>query len=245
MDQAARGAAALEANDFAEAIKQYTAGLRVSPRAPQYYIKRSIAFHRSSPPDFAAALADAETGLVVAQHRGSRELIIEAQLRRAVALFSLGRYADAQFVLSIVRRLNPKERSLGIWESKTQGKMKELEDGDDRAKTTVQEKPDRPLPALADDETPAPSEILDDATKDASTDAPCGTSTTAPAERKSELATSKVKHDWYQSSDKVYVNVLCRGVPRDRTTVEINRKSVGPGNSTNVTVRRLNGPAHD
>ena len=87
MDNAKRGAEALSAGRHAEAIEAYSQAIRASPTAPDYYIKRSTAYQRSSPPDFASALSDAENAVLLAQKRAKRELIVQAQLRRAIALF--------------------------------------------------------------------------------------------------------------------------------------------------------------
>lgn len=104
MDQAAQGAAALNSKDFTAAVTHYTDALAVNSQAVDYYIKRSTAYTRISPPDHTTALSDAEIALTLASHRGKRELIIQAQLRRAIALFSLERYGDAKACLTGSRK---------------------------------------------------------------------------------------------------------------------------------------------
>ena len=125
MDQAARGAAALEAGNYADAINHYTAALRINPQAAPYYIKRSTAYQRLT--KFPEALADAEIAVVLAHHRSKRELIKDAQLRRCIALYHSARFADAQFVLEIVAKLDPKEKTLPIWRSKLRHKLEGLD----------------------------------------------------------------------------------------------------------------------
>jgi tetratricopeptide (TPR) repeat protein len=129
MDQAKRGAEALNAGNYAEAIEEYTAALAVSPTSPDYLIKRSTAYQRSSPANYTLALVDANKAVINAQKRGKRELIIQGQLRRAIALFGLERYADAKFVFDVVKRMDPKEKTLPIWETKINTKMTAADTG--------------------------------------------------------------------------------------------------------------------
>jgi suppressor of G2 allele of SKP1 len=205
MDQASRGAAALSAGNFDEAIKEYTAAIALNSNSPDYFIKRSTAYQRASPPQYDAALSDADTAVVLAHKRAKRELIAQAQLRRAIILFGLERYADAKFVLDVVKRLNEKEKTLPIWENKINQKMKALSEDDEKAKVTVKELPDIEL------QKPEP----------AATSQP-----TAATKIPEQTPPSKIKHDWYQNNDKVYFTLLAKGVPKDRTTVEINDLSI-------------------
>ena len=150
MDQAARGAAALKASNFAKAITEYSAAIAVQPSAVDHYIKRSTAYQRSSPPELEFALRDAEIAVVLAFKRAKRELIAQAQLRRAIALLSLERFADADFVLDIVKRFDEKEKSLAIWKKKAGDKIREAEAKDpDFVKKTlsVKERPDVDIPS--------------------------------------------------------------------------------------------------
>ncbi|RAK80437.1 co-chaperone SGT1 [Aspergillus fijiensis CBS 313.89] len=102
MDAASQGDAACTQSDYPRALLHYTTALLASPRAPAYYIKRSTAFSRLKPADSLAALRDAEVAVLLARERGKRELILAAQMRRAVALFQLGRFGDAGFVFGLV-----------------------------------------------------------------------------------------------------------------------------------------------
>ena len=106
MNAAAEGDKAAASSDWKTAIKHYTAALIELPRAPSYYIKRSTAYSRRKTedggPDFHAALGDIELALALARDRGNRELILDAQIRRAITLFQLQRYGDARFLLGLV-----------------------------------------------------------------------------------------------------------------------------------------------
>lgn len=211
MDQAKLGAEALSAGNYAEAIKQYTAALGVSPTSPDYLIKRSTAYQRSTPADYKSALADANNAIINAQKRGKRELILQAQNRRAIALFGLERYADARFVFDIVKRMDPKEKTLPIWENKINSKMS----AGASTQVIVKETPEEEETAL---ESP-PNKA------DASS-----TTTSAPAAPAVPAVTqtpaNKIRHDWYQNNDKVYFTLLAKGVPKDKAVIDIQPRSL-------------------
>jgi suppressor of G2 allele of SKP1 len=210
MDQAKLGAEALSAANYPEAIKQYTAALAVSPTSPDYLIKRSTAYQRSSPADYASALADANKAVFNAQKRGKRELILQGQLRRAIALFGLERYSDSRFCLNIVKRMDPKEKTLPIWENKIATKMAAA--GGEQA-VTIKEIPD-------EEETPVASQT--------NTVGSAPTSASAPAQPSALAQTpaDKIRHDWYQNNDKVYFTLLAKGVPKDKATIDIQPRSL-------------------
>lgn len=206
MDQAARGAAALAANQYDEAIKHYTDAIHAMPSAVTYYIKRSTAYQRSS--KYSEALADAELAVVLAHKRGRRELIKDAQLRRGIALYFLGQYANAEHVLNIVKKLDEKEKTLGVWNAKVAAKLKDIPEGNEQRTVTAQEVPDVELPKS--DEKPAPKET---------------TATTAPKPIVPTPA-DKIKHDWYQNNETVTFTLLAKGVPKDKATVDISKDSL-------------------
>lgn len=210
MDQAKLGAEALSAANYAEAIKQYTAALAVSPTSPDYLIKRSTAYQRSTPADYASALADANKAVLNAQKRGKRELILQGQLRRAIALFGLERYPDSRFCLDIVKRMDPKEKTLPIWENKVATKMAAM---DGEKEVTIKEIPD-------EEETPVASQ-----TKKA--DSTSSTAATPPQPAVvAQTPADKIRHDWYQNNDKVYFTLLAKGVPKDKAIIDIQPRSL-------------------
>ncbi|KAG9951393.1 SGS-domain-containing protein, partial [Aureobasidium melanogenum] len=208
MDQAKLGAEALGAGNYAEAIKQYTAALAVSPTSPDYLIKRSTAYQRSTPPDYESALADANKAVLNAQKRGKRELILQGQLRRAIALFGLERYPDSKFCFEIVKRMDPKEKTLPIWENKIATKMAAMDDAKD---VTIKE-------------TPEEEEVKND--KADSTPTPTAAATPAQPAAVAQTPADKIRHDWYQNNDKVYFTLLAKGVPKDKATIDIQPRSL-------------------
>ncbi|OCK76835.1 SGT1 and CS domain-containing protein [Lepidopterella palustris CBS 459.81] len=214
MDQASRGAACLANSRFDEAITHYTAAIAANPTAVDYYIKRSTAHQRSTPPDHAAALSDAEIAVALAHKRAKRELIKESQLRRAISLFHTQRYADAKFVFGIVKRLDEKEKTLGIWNKKVEDKLAGLEEGDPKGVVSVKEVPEVQVPSVG------PGKAVASASKAEMAKAATVARPVVPT------PADKIKQDWYQNSENVYFTLLAKGVPKEKATVEIEENSL-------------------
>src|SRR3982074_495084 len=122
--QAALGQKALESKDYTSAIKHFTEALK-SSQSPLWLTQRSTAYQREGSHEL--ALQDAEDAVLQAISRGRRELIAAAQLRRAIALFSLGRYGDSRLCFIWVRKLNEKEKGLGMWQAKVVAEYEKLD----------------------------------------------------------------------------------------------------------------------
>ncbi|KAH8731753.1 hypothetical protein GQ44DRAFT_697984 [Phaeosphaeriaceae sp. PMI808] len=214
MDEARKGEAALGASKYDEAIQHYTKAIAVNSTAVKYYINRSTAHQRAQ--NYAEALVDAEIAVVLAHKRATRELIKDAQFRRALALFFLDRYADAEYILGIVKELDPKEKMLPIWEIKVANKLKELPEDDEKRKATIKKVPDVELPS-----TPV-------APASKSTESNTADKANAVEAPKPVIPTpaNKIKHDWYQSAESVTVNILAKGAPKDTTVVEFEKDTL-------------------
>lgn len=213
MDHAKRGADALAAGNFSEAIECYTKAITSSPTSPDYFIKRSTAYQRSSPADHSAAFSDANNAVLFAQQRAKRELIVQAQLRRAIALFGLERYGDARFVLSIVKRMDDKDNSLALWSSKINSKLDGVAEDDPKCKVTVTE-----TPSISD---PAADELA--RTSSSTTQS---TSSPHPITAPAQTPADKIKHTWYQTSDAVSFTLFVKSVPKEQATILIESQSL-------------------
>ncbi|RYP63792.1 hypothetical protein DL771_009125 [Monosporascus sp. 5C6A] len=87
-----QGVKAVTAGKYKEGIEKLTEALKEKP-APLWLLERSKAYVRTG--DIDRALHDAERALRVAFDRANRDMMVEAQIRRAVTYFRLKRYADA------------------------------------------------------------------------------------------------------------------------------------------------------
>ncbi|MCJ1473560.1 hypothetical protein MMC13_002211 [Lambiella insularis] len=227
-DAASLGADALVASDFPLAISHYTKAISTHPQAVDYYIKRSTAYTRLSPSNHASALADAELAVVLAHNRGKREFILQAQLRRGIALFGLEKYADAGKCFEWVKKINEKERSLLIWEAKVQAKLAGLENGDTKGEVTVKEVPEVDTEKAGKDAKNA--ELQRAQSEKAATASSRKENqpllTTTPTSAGVQTPPSKIRHDWYQSASTVTITLLAKGVPKDKATIDIQPQSL-------------------
>ncbi|KAF2971332.1 hypothetical protein GQX73_g2198 [Xylaria multiplex] len=86
------GVKAVTDGQYALGITKLTEALKAHA-APLWYLERSKAYLRTN--ELGPALRDAETALHIAFGRANRDHMTEAQLRRAVTLYRMGRFADA------------------------------------------------------------------------------------------------------------------------------------------------------
>ncbi|KAF1830522.1 SGS-domain-containing protein [Decorospora gaudefroyi] len=210
MDDARKGDAALSAGKPEEALEHFTKALSVNSTAVKYYIGRATAYQRTA--KYTESLNDADLAVVLARKRGSRELIKDAQFRRAIALFHLAKYADAAFLLRIVRQLDEKDKMLPIWEAKVAKKLEDIAEDDEKRKVTIKETPDVEVPNVS--ASAAPAKIEEPAPM------PQAPTAVVPTPK------DKIKTDWYQSQDIVTLNIMAKGVPKDKASVEIEKNAV-------------------
>ena len=231
MDQANRGASAIDKGDFKLAVTCYTEAIAQNPQAVTYYIQRSKAYTRLSTPDHQAAFNDAEIAVSLATKRAKRELIADSQLRRAVTLFNMERYGDAKQCLQWVKKLNEKEKTLAIWEMKADTKLKGLDAEDKRREVNIQETPNVEVPTA----------IVEKRSVKESGKIPEGSSSTTVTNGQKDAAEkpssavqpkivqtppNKIRHEWFQTNDTVIVTLFCKGIPKDKATVEIKHASL-------------------
>jgi suppressor of G2 allele of SKP1 len=157
MEHAARGAKALDASDALTAVASYTQALIQHPNSPDYFVQRSTAFNRLRAPHGPRndlALRDAEFAVLLGEKRAKREKIQAGQQRRVIALFGLGQYGNAAFLLETTLRWRTSEKKDkmegDIWKAKIEQKMKNLPADDERRLVTVKEFPELDLPSKED-----------------------------------------------------------------------------------------------
>jgi len=227
MDAVTRGEAALKAGNYVDAIKHYTDAIKQSPGAATHYLKRSIAYQRTS--KFSEALHDAEEAVILAVKRAKRELIAQAQLRRGIALYNLEQYGDASYCFGLAKKLDPNEKTTGMWEDKTKMKMKDMPNDDSRKQVTVKEIPEADRTKNEDVSTastvsaaPPASSSTSEANDPETASSADPTTASAPA----QTPVSKIRHDWYQTNTNVIITILAKGVPKDSVTTTIVPNSV-------------------
>lgn len=229
MDQAALGKKALADSNFEAAIKHYTNALAQSPTSPVCLIGRSTAYQRAKQYD--EALNDANRAVIEARKRAKRELIVEAQFRRGVALYSLERYGDAEFVFAIVKRMDEKYKGLDLWMNKCKMSLSKLgEDSAAKKDRTVEEVPTE-AGLERGSEVKTGGLNGNEKTQASSSSAPSSTTTTAttvpPTSIQSQQTPAdKIRHDWYQNAQNVYFTLLAKGVPPNKAQIDIAARSL-------------------
>lgn len=219
MDHARKGDAALSASKYDEAIQHFNDALAQSPTAVKYYISRSTAYQRSK--RYPEALRDAEIAAMLAYKRATRELIIEAQFRRGLALFHLEKYADAEFLFNLLHELDSKEKMLPIWESKVTGKLKDLPEDDEKRKVTIEKVPVVELPSAQS----TAKDTVAEGSVNSEKPAIHGQTIESP-KPVAPTPVNKIKHDWYQSNETVTITLLAKGVPKDSAKIEIEKDTL-------------------
>lgn len=207
---AARGKQMVEASNYAEAIKEFTSALKESPTSPIYLTSRALAYQRTQ--QYPEALADAEAAVVHAHKRAKKELIVDAQMRRGIILNVMGRYGDARAVFEIVGRMNKDLKELKIWNDRNNHKIVELGEDHEKVQVTVKEVPDIKT-AETSPQNNAPATSTSSATP------------SAPAQVQ-QTPIEKIRHDWYQNNQNVYLTLLAKGVPKEKTQVDFTERSM-------------------
>jgi len=95
--------------------------------------------------------------------------------------------------------------------------MAVLGEDDERRKVSVKEIPEV--------EAPSAGALKNTANMNQGSSSTSSTSTSAPKPVVPTPA-NKIKHDWYQNSENVYFTLLAKGVPKDKATIEIDKRSV-------------------
>ena len=49
---------------------------------------------------------------------------------------------------------------------------------------------------------------------------------TAAVPKGVQTSASKIRHEWYQTNDSVIVTLYCKGIPKDKATVELKQNSL-------------------
>lgn len=228
MDQARRGEKALEDKDYPTAIKEYTTAILQNPKAVTYYLKRSSAYRRSKPPQYDEALRDAEIAVKLAIGRQNRDLTADAQMERAMVLYSLEKYGDAQYLLAVVRKKKEKAKALETWEKLTTKKIEALPEGSEKAQVTISEDPDVHVPTekeLKQGEQAAKSESAENK-QDPDQSGKVQDTANGAAQVAAPKPQGKIRYDWYQSSDFVTINFLAKGVDKNTATIDMQERSV-------------------
>ncbi|KAI9771537.1 MAG: hypothetical protein M1839_002780 [Geoglossum umbratile] len=212
---------AFSSGNYALAVTLYTTLLSQYPSTLDYYIKRSTAHQRTA--DYASALSDAEVAVMLAHKRSKKDILAAAQLRRGIALFMLQRYGDAMVCFDAVKKLNDKERGLDIWVGKCEKSLRELPTDDGKRLGSVKEIPDVEVPKagsfISSGKGKENAKSNDDGKQEQNS-----TTVKAPAAAAVQIPATKIRHEWYQTTQDVVFTLLAKGVPKDKASIDIQEQ---------------------
>ena len=212
--QYARGKQLIEEKKLDEAIVALTTALKESPTSPVYLTTRALAYQRSK--QYHEALADANAAVVYAHKRAKRELIIDAQVRRGIILYNLQRYGDARAVFEIVQRMDKDNKEVSMWSGQIIYKVKALGEDHEQMQVTVKEVPDLDAEAMRVGESGPQASKTNGAS----------TTTAATPAAVQQTPVDKIRVDWYQNNQNIYLTLLARGVPADKTQITITERTL-------------------
>jgi suppressor of G2 allele of SKP1 len=234
--QAARGKQLIDEKNFGDAIVAFTAALKESPTSPVYFTQRALAYQRNK--QYPEALADANAAVVYAHKRAKKELIVDAQIRRAVILYNLERYGDARAVLDVAKRMNKDAKEIGTWSAMIAHKVKVLGEEHEKMQVTVKEVPDLDLEALNINASgPTATQGTAKKVPDHDLDAPKvpgsgtmvsvtnGTASGTPSPP-AQTPVGQIRYEWYQNNQNVYLTFLAKGVPEDELLFDITGRKL-------------------
>ena len=245
MDQNKQGLALLDKSDAAGALVCFTRALIEHPTSPDYYSNRSKAFARLRPPHHDLALQDAEYALLYARSRGKRDKIADAQLRRAVSLFSSGRYVAAGQLIDLVYK-DEKQKMLHMWKIKVEQKLQGVPESE-RPIDPVEEFPNVEPPQNGAASKWFKRQINNDGTFNFGVAAKFDTTENEVAEVDTSGKTEEegmaqgstniytvaqtagpiaVRQDWFQTSSTVTISLFAKGVDKEKFSSEIKEDSV-------------------
>ncbi|KAH8591116.1 SGS domain-containing protein [Bisporella sp. PMI_857] len=217
--QADLGKKAILAKDYNTAIEQFTAAIRtnLSNPNPQWLLERGTSYQRLGKHEL--ALADAESAYHAGQHRGKRDAMATAQLRRALALHGLKRFGDARLCLNWALKLNEKEKGVTIWMSKVKADYEAAEKSDPEGpavKTSVKEVPEK-VAVKVDESSSGSSGVNKENVKPAPVLSVPQTQTTQK---------EKIRTEFFQTQTNVTITIFAKNVPKDTAEVIIKEGSL-------------------
>lgn len=130
------GETLLEADEYDQAIEQFSKALSENPKAFKPLLKRAIAFQRSR--KLEEALSDINEASKVAIERGNSGLMAEAYFRKSIILFSLEKFPEALNEITLAEKYNSQEASLEIWKKKISAKAGEVQPSKEEKPPQVQ-----------------------------------------------------------------------------------------------------------
>lgn len=138
-----------------------------------------------------------------------------------------GRLGDAGFCFNEAEQkaANEKDKNLiGVWKSKLDMQLAKVDEDDVMREVTVKQIPDVELPKAT---TPVVQARKDsNATPQEAGNRPPPPLLPPPVTEGVITPPSKIRHEWYQTATHIVLTIYVKGVPKDKTLIDIKEKSV-------------------
>lgn len=216
--------AKLKDREFESVIDITDRAIKADPTKSKPYLQQSIAAQRLKQYDLSLKMA--EISVANAYNLGRREAIADGQFRRAIALYYLGQYADADEAFNLAKKYGSKDKSMEIWINKAQDKLESL--GDDGRTVTIE---DIPMERMVK-EKPKPQknkieEIDDEEAKEIKEAVALKKEyQQAAAKPKPVIYDQNYRKDWYQNKTTVNVSLFLKNAPKDKTDIKFEPRSI-------------------
>jgi suppressor of G2 allele of SKP1 len=221
----------LENNQFEDVVKSAQKALDADPMRLRPYLQLAIAHQRLGQHE--EALEAAESGICVADKKHDKASLATAQLRRAIALFQLGRAADAARALEWAKEDECKDKSIGIWQIKINQKKDQSTETDGFERVPMDKMPqERPVARPAKKAAPAPDpspkiqELGDDDDEDIrqalKEKEQYKASIAAQAKKSQDFDANHIRNDFFQNNTSVNVSLFLKNVPMDSANVDFS-----------------------
>lgn len=220
----------LEKNQFEDVVKSAKQALEADPMRLRPYLQLAIAYQRLG--KHQDALDSAEAGVNVADKKHEKETLANAQLRRAIALFNLGRVADAAKALEWAKEDECKDKSIGIWQIKIDQKKDQSTATDGFERIPLDKMPkERPVTRpVKEASTPNPNPKIQELDDDNGEDIRQAlkekeqykASIAAQAKKNQDFDANNVRKDFFQNNKAVNVSLFLKNVPKESANVEFS-----------------------
>jgi len=210
-----KGNEAFVAENYKEAIEQYSNALSVDPQFVDCLVARAHAYTKSDSYDLAKKDADKAIDITRAWHQPNTPTATKAFLRSGVASFHLGRYKEAKNCFLEGQKLG-EESGLAQWMTWCDEKIKKYGDFAPGVKPDVKKVDPPPQPEIKKD---IASEI-------ATLNVEKPEVATSNSYDASAMPVAKISHDWYQTETTVVVEVRIKKLSGENVAVEIQEATL-------------------
>ncbi|ODQ67263.1 SGS-domain-containing protein [Nadsonia fulvescens var. elongata DSM 6958] len=193
----------MESKNYEQAFTLVNTIIQQEPTSINAYLQKSVIARRLN--RFQESLDSSEKAVILAHKIGRSLELGQAQLNRAIGLYHLGQFGNANFAIQLSKKVNKDSLpTLEIWEMKLTPKLESATD--EEARVTISEIPS--IKGFPIDHNP--------------NTAPDNVSSISP----DVAPTTDVRFDYYQNAQLMNVSLFIKNVPKDTAKITFSPTSV-------------------